>query len=137
MSRNRSIRLAREVLSTRYLNVDEVVNRIEVTARTSAVQRRRSGPPPITRVRLIQRLLSGFHPPLRENAVTTLVLRRLGHAADLVIGYEPIPETTRHRRLFAWVEVDGVPMGTSLPAHTYLQELIRFPHQERHEHVQV
>lgn len=125
------MRLLLAMFSTRKLDINELVSRINA-AGGGHTYGGETGSPPLPRLRVTQRLLSGFRTPFRENAVAALVLRRLGYAADLVIGYEPIPETSRHRRLFAWVEVGGAPIATIAPAQTYLQELIRFPRQDHH-----
>ena len=98
-------------------------------AASTPVARRTPARPAATsvrRVRAVQRLLCGFHNPLRENAVVTLALRAAGHPADLVVGCEPVP-ISGARRLFSWLEVAGVTEGTTLPAPAFYSELWRFP----------
>jgi hypothetical protein len=119
------VRLAFLVLRCRSRSTEELFRLAE---RTRAARRGPSGTAAtsVRRVRAVQRLLCGFHNPLRENAIAALALRAAGHPADLVVGCEPVP-MSGGRRLFAWLEVSGAAEGTSLPVAAFYPELWRFP----------
>ncbi|TGA95860.1 hypothetical protein E2651_33310 [Streptomyces sp. MZ04] len=83
--------------------------------------------PPITALRLAYRLASGYTPPFKENAAIVAALRAGGWPARLALGADPVPDHSGRRHLHAWIELDDQPIATSLPAHTYLADLTRFP----------
>ncbi|TDV49946.1 hypothetical protein [Actinophytocola oryzae] len=118
-------RVAVLVLRCRTRSTEELFGQAAATP----VARRTPAQPAATsvrRARAVQRLLCGFHNPLRENAVVALALRATGHPADLVVGCEPVP-ISGGRRLFSWLEVAGRTEGTTLPAPAFYPELWRFP----------
>jgi hypothetical protein len=88
--------------------------------------RGRPGSPPVAGVRRVLRLGWGFRPVLEECAAVAAVLRRCGWNADMVVGADPVPDQVG-RSLHAWIEISHHPVGTYLPARTYLVELARFP----------
>lgn len=118
-------RLAFLVLRCRAHSTEEL---FRLVARTPVARRTpsRTAAASLRRVRAVQRLLCGFHNPLRENAVVALALRAAGHPADLVVGCEPVP-ISGGRRLFSWLEVRGTTEGTALAAPAFYPELWRFP----------
>lgn len=117
------LRIVIHVLRCRGRSTEELIGSIDALAAGRPQPRAAA---PITTVRLVQRLLCGLQNPLRETAVTVLVLRALGYPTDLVIGYEPVP-VTGDRRLFSWLEIAGRVHGTSMPAQTFYPQLWRFP----------
>lgn len=117
------LRIVIQVLRCRGRSTEELIGSIDAPARDRPQP---DLPPPVTTVRVVQRLLCGLQNPLRESAVTAIALRALGYPADLVIGYEPVP-VTGDRRLFSWLEIAGRVHGTSMPARTFYPQLWRFP----------
>jgi hypothetical protein len=119
------LRIALLVLRCRARSTEEL---FRLAGSTHATRRTPSGTAAksVRRIRAVQRLLCGFHNPLRENAVVALALRAVGHPADLVVGCEPVP-ISGGRKLFSWLEVAGVTEGTALPAAAFYPELWRFP----------
>ncbi len=78
-------------------------------------------------LRVGQRLITGFSGPIRECAMTALVLRQAGVPAFLVFGCEPVPAPGADgRRLMVWVQVRGEAIAGFRPPHLY-PELARYP----------
>lgn len=119
-------RLTRVVLRHRRCETGELVGLLE---RSSATTPWRQGALEAARAaRAAQRAVCGFASPLRETALTAVVLRELGHGASLVVGVEPVPEGVE-RRLCSWVEVGGRVVSTEAPVETLYRELARYPEQ--------
>ncbi|WP_336320525.1 hypothetical protein [Streptomyces lavendofoliae] len=98
-----------------------------ISAAGQPLKRRAKCRPPVTAALVMRRLASGFGTPVEENAALVAALRAGGHAAQLIVGAEPLPANDGEYPIVTWVAIDGRPLELDRPPDILLVEVTRFP----------